>query len=104
TAEGKFMGAELAEGNCSAVAQPDDDGGILRRKVIETKLRMAGGRDPLDVEDVLQPDRNAMKRAARPIAHDLRLRRSGVGDRHLRIDADEGIEFRVESFDSLQAV
>ena len=63
-AVGEFVGGELAENDGAAGFQAAHGLGVDRRHVVGAQVRMAGRQNALGLVDVLQPDRNAMQRAA----------------------------------------
>ena len=63
---------------------------------------MARRRQTGNVDDVLDPDRHAMERAARAAGHDLGLGRLRRGQRGVAIELDEDIEPGVEPLNALK--
>ena len=63
---------------------------------------MAGGRQPGDIDDVLDADRNAMQRSAWAPRRDLGL--GGARRRHgsVGIEPNEDVELRIEPLDAIQ--
>ena len=63
---------------------------------------MAGRRQAGDIDDVLDADRHAVQRPARPAGRDLGL--GGLRRRHRRlaVEPDEDVELRVEPLDALE--
>ncbi len=98
-ANGEFMGGELAHHDRAGPAQPRHHRRIGRCHLADQDLGMAGGRQPADIDDVLDADRHAVQRPpAAPGGQFLfRLARRGQGG--LRVREDEGVQRRVQRLD-----
>src|SRR4029077_15592082 len=97
------MGRELPKGYRTRLGQTPNRSAILPRHMVDHDLRMPSGRDTLGFVDVLQTDRDAMKRPAPSAGGNLGLVRARCGERLVAEHADEGVELAVELLDAGQA-
>jgi hypothetical protein len=101
-ADGEFMGGQLAHDDGAGLAQFADDDGVGGGDVVDQDLGVAGGRQPGDVDDVLDPDRHAVQRAADAPGGDLGLGVAGHRHGGLAVHPDEGVEPVVQAFDAVE--
>ena len=83
-------------------AELADAGGVLFGDVIDENFRVGRRRQAGDVDDVLDADRDAVKRASRAAGGEFVLRGSGGVHRGLRVEADERMKSGLQMFDALQ--
>ena len=99
-AVGEFVGGELAEDDGAAGFQASHGLGIDRGHVVGAQMRMAGRQHALGLVDVLQPDRNAMQRAAiEPLAH-LHVGLLGGEPRAIGGEGDEARDLVIDGCDA----
>ena len=101
-ANGELMRAEFAQYDGARGAEFADADGVLFRHVIDEDLRMARGRQTGHVDDVLDAHRNAVQRPARAARHQFRLGGPRRRHRALGVQADEGVQFRLQHLDAFQ--
>jgi hypothetical protein len=65
-------------------------------------LRMARGRQPRDVDDVLDPDRNPVQRPAQPPLRRLGLGGASLFQRRVRVDTEKRVEARIQPLDPIE--
>ena len=63
---------------------------------------MAGGRQPRDIDDVLDADRHAVQRSAQAARLGFRFGRLGGIHRLIGLEPDEGIEPGIEGGDAIE--
>ena len=101
-ADREFVRRQLAQHDRAGAAQPRDADRVGGRDIVDQDLGMAGRRQAGDIDDVLDADRHAVQRAARPARHDLGLGGPGRVHRRLGVEPDEDMQLRVEPLDALQ--
>jgi hypothetical protein len=94
------MRRELADDDRAGLAQPAGDNRIDLGNVVDQDLGMACGRQTGDIDDVLDPDRYAVQRAAAPPGRYFPAGPFGVRHRALRVQADKCVQLRIQRFDA----
>ena len=82
--ERELVQIRLADDDHAGVAQVTDDGCVGARDVAFTYARSRGGRNPLDIDQVLDGDRNAMQDTAVAPLRELTVALGGVAPRLVR--------------------
>ena len=98
-AECKFVQRLLAQHDRAGAAQARDHGGIFARDVVEQNLGVAGGRQPGNVDIVLEAVWHAVQRTERASVGDVLLGLAGGIERGFRVHADERTDPRIVGFD-----
>ena len=86
----------------AGAAQPCDAYRVGGGDIVDQDFRMAGRRQPRDIDDVLDADRDAMQRAARMAGSYLRLGGARCCHRGIGIEPNEHVELRVEPLDAVE--
>ena len=92
---GQLVQRGLAEQHGAGGLQPLHHGGVVIRHVVRKELRAARGADAPGAKHVLDCHGDAMQRPAYLTVLPLFVASSGIGERPLGCDRDEGVEFRV---------
>src|SRR5678815_1948825 len=103
-AEGKLVEVRLAQEDCTSLTQTCGRDRIATCDVPGTNVGRCRGRNALEIDDVLERNRNAMKRAAILSPSELRVRLSGLRKSLVRQDGDVRVDRRIPFGDSRQAV
>ncbi len=100
---GELMRRQLAHQHRSGGGKAFGAGCVGVGNVVGEELRLAGGRNASGVDDVLEPDRDAVQRPLRAIRHDRRFGRPRLGQRPLGRRIDKGVQSAVERCDAIEA-
>jgi hypothetical protein len=96
------MCGELAGEHRTGAPQQAHHMRIRRRHAVQAQAGMAGGGVPREIDDILQPDGNAVQRRMRAIRHDLGFRHTGCLPRLGHGHPDKGIQLRIPGGDARQ--
>jgi len=99
-ADRKFPGRQFAQQDRASLPEQPGGGRVLGRNPSEARFRAAFGRDAGRVVDVLEPDRDAVQRAAIPAGQDLGLGSACRRERLVVQHPDIGVKRPVQSFDA----
>ncbi len=99
---GEFMCRRLADQYSAGDGEQFGAGSIGIGNVVLQDLRLAGRRDPLGIDDVLEADRDAMQRALRAARHDRRFGGARLGQRAFLGQVDKDIEPIVERMHAVE--
>ena len=99
-AVGEFVGRELAQDDGAARLQAAHGLGVDRGHVVGAQVRMAGRQHTLGLVDVLQPDRNAVQRAAAKALAQFRVGLPGRVARPVGGEGDEARDLVIDGCDA----
>ncbi len=102
-AEGEFMGRELAQHDGAGLGEEPRRRRILLRDVVLELARMRRRQHALCVEDVLEPDWDAVQRPLGPIPHDRGLGIARRRERRFLGERNEAVQRPVEALDAGEA-
>src|SRR5262245_6514835 len=100
---GELGGHRLADDDGAGGAQLAHDGGILVRPATGEQRRAAFGRIVGGVEDVLDPDRNAVQRTEAPAFRLVAVERARLRQRMLGIEVGERLDFALAGRNPVEA-
>ena len=100
---GEFGGDGLADDHGTGVAQPLDHMRVLIGPAPGQERRAAFGRIVAGVDDVLDPDRNAVQRTQRHAPALALVERARLRDGMVGIEMGEGADFRIDRGDTVEA-
>src|SRR3954447_8719784 len=99
---GEFVEVGLADDDCASLKQLVDKWSIRGGEAVGEESRAGGGANSGDIDEVLERDWNAVKRAAVVAACDFIVGRSSLRECRFSHYGDKGVQRAVESSDAVE--